>query len=264
MRSRRATRARRASSSRRFRSPASCASSCTAFETYWWMIMALPPGNDCAGVCGRLGSHLDRARRLLRDTSAALPHRLCCGCWPGHRPGMSLQVPQTGANVTGRGTSFRIFSGRLREVADGRPGAQASAAGDEARGSRSPSHSPTASTAITPSSRRGIQYRSDNTVLRERTTSTAEPADPDPSATRRIEPRNRRSQLPTLTRLRRCHSPRLVPPSFSMRSQSRQGRFRLGAWRLLEDKRVTWPGWVERPGNRPSLSGHLPGSAESG
>jgi hypothetical protein len=24
---------------------------------------------------------------------------------------MSLQVPQTGANVTGRGTSFRIFSG---------------------------------------------------------------------------------------------------------------------------------------------------------
>jgi len=95
------------------------------------------------------------------------------------------------------------------------------------------SHSPTASTAVTPSSRRGIQYRSDNTVLRERTTSTAEPTDPRPICGAPDRARNRRSQLPTLTRLRRCHSPRLVPPSFSMRYQSRQGRFRLGAWRLL-------------------------------
>src|SRR5262249_60840441 len=65
-RPRRAMGPRRASSSRRSRSPARDASSCTAFETYWWMIMTLPPHDDCRGHCGRLGSYLERARRLLR------------------------------------------------------------------------------------------------------------------------------------------------------------------------------------------------------
>jgi len=44
MRLGRGMRARRASRTWRFRSPARGASSCTAFETYWWMIMAIPPG----------------------------------------------------------------------------------------------------------------------------------------------------------------------------------------------------------------------------